>query len=429
MAKYLGVKNNRICIVSDNLFTNDELDVIEVPNELLHLSTMEIITDCVIKNGNIKYKNTKKNVNELKIALVGNYMRQCGISTYNEYLWPEIIKLVGDYKLFIEYNDTPTGNILQIGTETVSSDKVVSCWKRGKSLQELVDKLKEYDPDIILIGHEFGLWPNARYWLSMLTELSDYRVIVVMHSVFPNHTDKSIYEGAIKEAIVHLEAAKNNLEHDKNLNIKVHVIPHGCYPIINQTKLWDNYKSQHTFITSGFGFPYKSFESSIKATAILKEKYPDVFFTALFSESPQNKSGHQIYYNKLEDLVAELNIKENVSIIRGFQSDYVMDAYLRSNQAAVFPYQSVSGHEVFGASGACRLAMSKGLPVITSSIPHFKDTVTIKADSPEEIAHQLDLLFSGNNFAKEQIEKQNQFIIENSWKNIAAKYIAVLENI
>jgi len=428
MAKYLGVKNNRICIVSDNLFTNDELNVIEVPSELLQLSTMEIITDCVIKNGNIKYKNTKKNANELKIALVGNYMRQCGISTYNEYLWPEIIKLIGDYKLFIEYNDTPTGNILQIGTETVSSDKVVSCWKRGKSLQELVDKLKEYDPDVILIGHEFGLWPNARYWLSMLTELSNYRVIVVMHSVFPNHTDKSIYEGAIKEAIVHLEAAKNNLDNDKKINAKIHVIPHGCYPIINQTKLWDNYKSQHTFITSGFGFPYKSFESSIKATAILKEKYPDIFFTALFSESPQNKSGHQIYYNKLEDLVAELSLKENVSIIRGFQSDYVIDAYLRSNQVSVFPYQSVRGHEVFGASGACRLAMSKGLPVITSSIPHFQELPTIKADTPEQIAGELDKLFCSEELKKQQIEKQNQFIRDNSWENIAKQYISVLEN-
>ena len=62
------------------------------------------------------------------------------------------------------------------------------------------------------INHEFGLWPNASYWLSMLTQLSEYRIITTLHSVFPQHYDKTICEAAIPEIIVHSEGAKQALE-------------------------------------------------------------------------------------------------------------------------------------------------------------------------------------------------------------------------
>jgi glycosyltransferase involved in cell wall biosynthesis len=427
MAKFVGIKHDRICVVSDNLFNNDGLDIVEIPSELSHISPAELIANCCIRNGKIKYKNLQKPAKELKVALVGNWKMRCGIATYSEHLWPEIAKHIGEVKLFIEHNDISTGNIYQLGDQILSENQVSVCWKRGEPLQDLVKGLQDYDPDVILIQHEFGLWSNARHWLAMMTELSDYRIIVVMHSVFPEHQDKIIFEAAMPEIIVHLEGAKNNLENVKKINAKVHVIPHGCYQAGDQKKLWNNYKSQHTFMQQGFGFGYKNFASSIRATALLKEKYPDVFFTALFSESPHAKMDHQMYYNDLLRLVRELGIQENVAIVRGFQPDHVVDAYLRSNQVAVFPYLSVPGHEVFGASGAARLAMTAGVPIISSSLPHFSDLPTIKADTPERIAEELDKLFCNENLYKQQIVQQNQFIADNSWTNIAKQYVAVLE--
>ncbi|MFT2588457.1 hypothetical protein, partial [Escherichia coli] len=83
-------------------------------------------------------------------------------------------------------------------------------------------------------------------------------------------------------------------------------------------------------------------------------------------------------------LIDELGIQENVALIRGFQSEETLDSYLRTNQATLFPYISHPSHEVWGASGAARIAMAKGLPVVTSSVNHFSDLPTIKADSGEE---------------------------------------------
>ena len=423
MARYIGVKHNRICVVSDNLFNNSGLDVIEIPPELAHVSPAELLTNCVVRDGQIKCKCSKKPVNQLKLALVGNWKMRCGIATYSENLWPEVAKHVGDVKLFIEQNDIETGDIHQFGDMTLSDAQVSVCWKRGESLQKLVKELKEYDPDIIWIQHEFGLWPNASYWLAMMSQLSDYRVIVTMHSIF-HHRDKTIVEAAMPEIVSHLEGGRKLLKEEKGLTSKVHVIPHGCYKFDNQ-RLWNFYKSEKTFMQFGFGFRYKGWENSIRATAILKEKYPDVFFTGLFSESPYAKLDHQIYFNELMNLIGELNIQENVAILRGYQSDEVLDSFLRTNQATIFPYISHPNHEVFGASGAARMAMSKGLPVVTSSVNHFSDLPTMKADTPEDIAKALETIFTVPGAKEKQLQVQMSYLNENTWEKIALRYIEV----
>lgn len=427
MARFVGLKNNRINIVSDYPIISSDYKIIEVPEELSNVSSKDLILNAKIKNDKIILKLKNKPAKDIKLALVGNWKMRCGISTYAENLWPEIIKHVGDFKLFIEENiGENTGPLNELGNQIVSEDKISICWKRGESLQKLVDEINEYDPDIIYISHEFGLWPNARYWLSLMSQLSEYRVIVTMHSIF-HHKDKTICEAAMPEIISHLEGGREVLKNEKKIPSKVHVIPHGCY-LYTGEKLWNFYKSEHTFITQGFGFRYKRFNYCIEATALLKEKYPDVFFTALFSESEYNKVEHQIYYNELIDLIKELGIEENVALIKGYQSDETINSYLNTNKVSVFPYGSNPEHEVWGASGASRLAMSKGIPVISSSVNHFSDLPTIKADSPEEIAEALDKLFSDRKNIEIQLQKQMEYLIENSWENIALKHINIFEN-
>lgn len=420
MSRYAGVKNNSIYVVSDSMFSSDGLNIINIPSELDYLSPKELINEYKIKNNEIVLHDTHIHIKKLRVAFVSNYLMHCGLSTYAENLFPEIIKHICDYRLFVE-------DSVSIENKHILNNKMIACWKRGEPLTELIAQIKSYEPDIILLNHEWGLFPDAKIMLSFLTQISEYRTIVIMHSIFPKHFDKLIVEASMKEIIVHLDGAKKCFVNEKKISGKVYVIPHGCYENRNLPKLWNMYKSNNTFIQVGFGLRYKAFEDSIKAVSLLKNKYKDVFFTAIFSESPFAKIEHQLYYNELIELIEKLDIKDNVGIIRGFQSEICLDAYFRTNKAAVFPYKSHPEHEVFGASGAARLAMSKGLPVITSSINHFSDLNTIKADTPEQIANELDKLFSNSNTMSEQIKKQNEFITENSWEKIALKYIEVFE--
>lgn len=424
--RYAGIKNNKIQVISNDIIKSDDLEIIEVPPELEHLSSVDLITTGKVRNGKISSKLARKQASQMKIALVGNWKMKCGIATYSENLWGEVVKHVGDFKLFIEENEV-IGPLNEIGSQVIDPEKVVVCWKRGQSLHELIKQLREYEPDVIWIQHEFGLWHNAMHWLSFMSQMSDYRVIVTMHSVF-HHRDKTIVEAAMPEIVVHLEGGKKVLKEEKQIPGKVHVIPHGCFPCTNKEKLWNFYKSDKTFMQFGFGFRYKGWENAIRATAELKKKFNDVFFTGLFSESPHNKAEHEVYFNELMDLVERLGVQENVAIIRGYQSEATLDSYMRTNQATLFPYISHPQHEVWGASGAARIAMAKALPVVTSSVNHFSDLPTIKADSPEEIAAALEQVFTNPAFRKEQIEKQIEYLNENTWENIALRHIALFEN-
>ena len=423
--RYAVIKNNRIQTISTERLHGD--NIVVVPEDLSHITSTELILHGRYKDDQIVYKHLKKSAARMKVALVGNWKMRCGISTYSENLWVEIIKHVGDYKLFIENNANITGQLNEIGGEVVSPEKVVPCWKRGESCKRLITAIKEYDPDIVWIQHEFGLWPNAAYWLAMMNQLSDYRVITTMHSVF-HHKDKTIVEAAMPEVVVHLDGAYEVLKHEKHIPGKVYVIPHGCAPCTNKERLWNFYKSDHTFMQFGFGFRYKGWENSIKATALLKEKFPDVFFTGLFSESPHNAGEHQIYYSELMKLIEDLGVQENVALIRGFQSEETLDSYLRTNQATLFPYVSHPAHEVWGASGAARVAMTKALPVVTSSVNHFSDLPTIKADTSEEIAAALEKLFTDSKAREDQVARQISYLDETTWEKIALRYISLFEN-
>ena len=318
--RYVGYRKQEIIIVSDVKISDTEYQVLVLPEELSNLSAETLMLNYIVKNNKITPKVATKEGKKLKVAFVGNWKMRCGISTYAKNLWPKVNKKIGDFKLFIEYNDLITGPINEIGDKIVATEKVVPCWKRGESLEKLIKEIKDFDPDIIWIQHEFGLWPNARYWLALMTQLSNYRIIVTMHSVF-HHKDKTIVEAAIPEIVVHLDGAKQVLTNEKQIPGKVYVIPHGCFQVLDKQKLWNFYKSEKTIIQFGFLFKYKGWESSLQAIALLKQKHPDIFFTGLCSESPFNKIENNRYYNELLELVEKLEIQNNVALIRVFQSD------------------------------------------------------------------------------------------------------------
>ena len=412
MVKYVGIRDDKVVTVSNSPFQSNGMKVVQ--------STL----DNPIEVSN--RESVSKPLNEMKVAFVGNWKMICGISTYSEKLWPRVADHLGQVRLFVERNDSPTGPMNQLGSRTLTDADVVQCWKRGEPLVDLVKAIKEFDADIVFIQHEFGLWPNARYWMSFLNQMGSRRVVVTMHSVF-HHRDKTICEAIIPEIVVHLDGAKKVLCEEKKISGKVTVIPHGCEPCLDKTKLWNLYRSPRTFIQAGFGFHYKGWETSLKATAILQKKYSDVFFTGIFSESPFNKTLHEVYYQDLMKLTSELGIQENVAIIRGFQSDEVLDSFFRTNQVAVFPYISTEQHEVFGASGAARVAMSKGIPVVTSRVNHFSDLPTVKVSDEIELADKLEDLFNDWKVKKNQIDAQMKFIEQNSWEAVALKYLELFE--
>jgi len=409
MGRHIGFRKRVIRIVSDHPIESADLEVMEIDCDV---PANTLIDQYEVRDGILVNKNERVEWSKLRVAFVGVYHERCGIATYSEALWPEIGKYVGEWRIFCEDG-------------TASDDaRIVPCWTRGQSLSGLVGQIKDFQPDVVMIQHEYGIFPDARHWLALMSNLRDFRVLVTMHSIY-RHRDKTIVEAATPEIIVHTTLARDVLKNEKKVPGSVHVIPHGCFPCSSADKLWNLYRSSHTFMQFGFGFRYKSWEVPIRAVALLKDRYPDVFFTGLFSESPHSLVEHRIYADELHELINSLGVADHVALIRGYQSDETLQSYLRTNQVAVFPYVNSVGHEVFGCSGAARLAMSTGIPVIASRVPHFHDLegVCPRITAPEELADTLGQLFQDRAAHAAQIKKQNAFLIENSWDAVAKQYL------
>lgn len=420
MSRYVGVRDNHIVIVSDKPFAHSDLTTVVIDDETV--ASDDILCDYRVRDGQLLPKYGPHEPSTTRLALVGNWKMPCGISTYAENLWPEVVKHIPDVRVFAEDNPTPTTDPLMMGSIQLRPDQVEWCWKRGTALGKLVESIDRYDPDIVWIQHEWGLFPDAKHWLAFLSRMAGRRVIVTLHSVFPTHLDKTVCEAAIPEMVVHLDGAREALR-AKGVTGRIEVIPHGCYPLSNRDRLWNLYRSERTVLQMGFGFRYKSYDRSLRAVALLKDRYPDVFFTGLFSESPFARLEHQRYYEELTALIDDLGIAEHVALIRGYQSEKVLDTYLRMNRVALFPYAAHPEHEVFGASGAARLAMSKGIPVVTSRVNHFSDLPTLKADSPEEIAEVIGSVFGSKVVSDQQVQTQCDYIEATSWPKMAGRYL------
>jgi glycosyltransferase involved in cell wall biosynthesis len=416
---YLGYRGKTILFLSEVVCQNADIELMLLPEDLAGVPGDILMSDYEVWNGRPVLKAAPKPPQDLRVALVGVYRIQCGISTYCESLFPEIGSGVRDYQVFAEDAE-----------DAAELPNVTRCWRRGQPLQRLVDQLIQYNPDVILIEHEYGLFPDARHWLAMMGQLQRFRTIVKLHSTYRHHPDKVICEAACNEIVVHTQEAAQVLA-AKGLKARIHCIPHGSSPCVSRERFWNRYGSDHTLVQFGFGFHYKGWEQSLRAVAQLRQRYPDIFYTGLFSESPFSQVFHARYHQELEILIRQLGISEHVALIRGFQSDASIDSFLRTNQVAIFPYIDNGVHTVYGCSGAARVAMGAALPVVVSNVPLFADLegVCPRVGTVDELCGAVEVLFSEPERRAQQVDRQARFLDETSWRAVAAQHLEVFGSV
>lgn len=361
--------------------------------------------------------------NTIKLAYICNWNQKCGISTYSKFLLDSIKNKVEEFKVFSEYhpnNETEEG--------------VVYCWNRGEKLNELIKEIKEYKPNFVLIQHEWGLFPNAQYFMKFISQLDKLGIkySIILHSVY-EHLDKTIPLSIVKNIIVHSNEGKEVLTNLK-LNSKIDVIPHGCHEVNNQGELWNIFKNPYIMFGYGFGFKYKGVDVAIDAVNHLVKndpKFKDLLYIYVCSENENNMGTHNAYYNSLSDKVKELGIEDNVLLLRGFLSDEMLSNYLRLVKIVLFPYIAEENNTVYGASGAIKIAMSYNCPVIASYSHLFDDVngIVPKINNYEELAQEIDKIFSDHLYKESLVKKAHEFLEKNSWKNISNMYIETIKNI
>ena len=361
--------------------------------------------------------NTVKPTSELRIAIICNWHTKCGISTYSKYMVDAMRPLVKEIRIFSEVTSFRTAE---------DGPEVERCWKRGECLVPMAKKVLEWKPDFVIIQHEYGIFPNAFYFMQMMQLFESTPYVVTLHSVY-EHLDKLVYSSCIKHIVVHSGAGRDVLRHMGNTN-QIHVIPHGCVSYEDTTELWNICLNPYTILQFGFGFAYKGVERGLEAIAHLKdrdEKFRRIFYIVLISENDYNSRHHLEYYHKLCEKIKELDLEENVALVRRFHSEQMLCLYLRLAKLAIFPYINNPNNTVFGASGAIRLAVANRIPVIASESHLFDDFEGIvpRPDNPNALADEIDKVFSDTKYRDSIIAGCSLYQKNNSWSNVAQQYL------
>jgi glycosyltransferase involved in cell wall biosynthesis len=366
-----------------------------------------------------------KRSDKLRIALIVNWGDKCGISTYTENLTNALRPKVQEVKIFSEH-------IANVDAERDKVNNVVRCWRRGESMVPAIKAVLDWRPDLVFIQHEFGIFPKATHFLKMLEMLNDTPYVITLHSVY-EHLDKTICTAYIKAMIVHSEAARESLFRNGHRN-NIHVIYHGCVEYPDNSELWNIFQNDYAVIQFGFGFNYKGVDMAIDAISHLKrtqEKFKDIFYCYLCTESPHTKSIQQEYYNHLSTRVAELGLEDNVAIMRGFLSEQHVCNFLRTAKLAIFPYRNDEKNIVYGASGAIRNAMANAVPVIASDCHHFDefDGVLPRVKDSVELSQEIDKVFSDQAYRDALVERCLNFVKQHSWDKTADQHLAAFRKV
>ena len=365
-----------------------------------------------------------KETKNLKIAMVCNWGDKCGIATYSAFLTTAMLEKVSAIKIFSEATEESTD--LPIAVE------VDRCWKRGENLLNLADKIIAWEPDLILVQHEYGIFPNAFHFMQFMHALSGIPTAVCMHSVY-RHLDKLVYAEAVPNIIVHTNEAKQVLKEMGNTS-NVHVIPHGCLSSGNESEVWNIMRSPYTIMQFGFGFRYKGVEQILKAVSHLVHtdpKFENLYYFYLCSTNAHNETACQSYVDDLNQLAKELDIRKNFAVVLKYQTEQMLNLYLRLSKMVVFPYVTNKDNEVFAASGAARIAMASGRPVICSNAHLFDDMEGVLPRPKDylELAKEIDEIFSNDAYKNSILQKSQDYINANTWSVSADKYLSLYESL
>ena len=384
----------------------------------------------------VTHLKSKKNPNFIKVAFIGNYKADCGISTYNEDLLLHGLtnpKNTGApmvlFHVFAEYAE---GNRYEKVAGDGDADYITRCWSRCEHPKiNLIQKIVEFQPDIVHISHEYGIFPQAYYFTALVSVLKSLgiKVIATMHSVY-DHKDKVVTENAPDHLIVHTLEAKQCLVKKGIDANKITVIAHGSPIASNECLLspeWNTWQSEHTIFHAGFLFSYKGHARMMKAVSRLKNDYPDVHYIIQGSENKRNKMEHDSVYEELIRLAKSLGIEHNVTINRGFVSTEILLSHIRTVKCCVLPYITHPEHNVRATSGIARLIITTETPLVVSDVHLFDDIkpVVDVARSDEELYLAIKRVFDAGGLTPQQKEDRIRFLDKTSWGNVGIETLSL----
>ena len=267
-------------------------------------------------------------IDTYRVLFISTYpSRECGLATFSK----DLIESIQDKfhqsceidVCAIDHSEAKTAYTFPV-KYILHADKK----EQYSAFAQQLNKGKNYD--CIFLQHEFGLF-RGDYGSYILDFLNDIKipVITTFHTVLPNPTTerKNVVQGLIyhSSGIVCMTKDSGKILVDSYgcPDTKITIIPHGTHLL--SLKSADKLKHKFGFLgrktVSTFGLlsSGKSIETGLYSIAKIKESHPEILYLIIGKTHPEIiKNEGEKYREKLEALIEELDIKDQVIFVNEF---------------------------------------------------------------------------------------------------------------
>jgi len=360
---------------------------------------------------------------KLRLGWVSTYNARCGIATHSEHLLKYFDKDAFDITILADDQEA-------VGPDP---DNIVRLWsKDGSGLARVTNHLINEKFDAAFFQYNAAFF-DADYFADALVALSDAGVNTFVmlhrtrhlenyHSLF-SHRKLTRALQTCDRIFVHGLDDVNRLR-ECGLTENVVLLTHG---VIERPPMdMDAARSllglsdfSPVIGTFGFLLPGKGLTELIHGFALMLRAHPSAYLLMLNADYPTPESQQQREHCLA--LVRLLEIEGHVRLINEFLDIEETLLLLSACDAIVFPYRQSEE----SASGAVRLGLATGRPVLTTPLPIFSDLSEIVYQLPGtaswEIADGVLSLLDDEDRKSEIVWRQRDWVAANSWAAQAAR--------
>ncbi|WP_264538085.1 glycosyltransferase [Flavobacterium sp. N1736] len=370
--------------------------------------------------------------NKSKIVFLSTFPpTQCGIATYTQ----DTIKGITDV-----FGKSISCEICEL-VDKPNAKSTQAFTLNTKNREEYAKVAEEINNDesvkLVHIQHEFGLF-GGNYGDHLLDFLNVIKkpVTFTFHTVLPNPNNElktfvKLLLSYSNSVFVMTKRSEEILINDYNIQEQtITTISHGTHVVVYEApetaKVKFGMEDRKVLSTFGLLGEGKNIETGLRALRKIVENTPNALYLIIGRTHPNLIiDGVDTYREKLEGIVNELDLHDNVRFINQYLETEELLDYLKATDIYLFtskdPNQAVSGTFSYAMSCAC--------PIVASKIPHTKEVLTedsgilVDIGDEEQFAAAAIKLLSDENLREEMGKNAFRKTRASSWENIAIVHI------
>jgi glycosyltransferase involved in cell wall biosynthesis len=375
-------------------------------------------------NGFVEYLDKRPVMRrKLRLGWVSTYNAQCGIAAHSAHLLEFFPKDAFEITIIADDQEP-------IGPEP---DNLVRLWRKDDAgLHRVRDFVVENGFDAVFFQHNFRFYDFGEFADTLLALAdADIATFVTLHRTKDlEHQDPRVPHQRTVEALqtctrvfVHSIDDVNRLR-EWGVRDNVVLATHG---VIDRAPLnADGVRSLLGLagfgpVIGSFGFllPGKGLTELIHGFALMLRTFPGAYLLMLNADYPIRESREE--RERCRALIELLELEDRVCLLGDFRDIEETLLLLGACDAIVYPYQQSEE----SASGAVRLGLAAGRPVVTTPLPVFAELSEIvcqlSGGGPVEIAEGIVALLQDEDRKAEIVRRQRDWVRANSWAAQAAR--------